>query len=256
MAPPQASFSRHRYLGFPLDHIPSMEALMACFLSCVRERRICRVMGISGPVVAMGRRQPELVADLDRFDIVVPDGRGIELFAPILGVPCGPTLPLPEIAGAALALAHRERLRAYVLGATAEVNTLARRNLAARYPGLQVDGRDGYFTAQQDAAVAEQIRAAAPDIMLLAMPTPKKERFMLEWQEACGVPVAIGCGGYIDTVAGVTKLPPAWASRLALSWLVRVVQEPRKLWRRIFLGNVTFMGLVLRGVVSRLFQRR
>lgn len=255
MAPGDRLFPRGRFLKFPLDHIESMEALMAACLRCARERRTCRIMGISGPVVAMGEEQPALIADLERFDVIVPDGRGIELFAPLLGVPCGPTLPLPDVAGAALELAHRERLTAYILGATAEVNARARANLAARYPGLRVEGRDGYFTADEDEAVAAQVRAASPDIMLLAMPTPKKERFMLDRQEACGAAVAIGCGGYIDTVAGLTKLP-AWVSRLALSWLVRVAQEPRKLWRRIFVGNLRFVGLVAIGTLRRPFRRR
>lgn len=240
-------FPRGHFLKFPLDHIPSVEALMGEFLRCVRERSFCSVMGISGPMV--GRGQPEVIADLERFSVVVPDGRGIELFAPLLRVPCGPTLPLPSVTAAAIELAQRERLAIYILGATAEVNEQARRNLVARFPGLCVKGRDGYFTREQDAAVAEEIRATTPDIMLVAMPTPKKERFMLDWQEAIGVPLAIGCGGYIDTVAGVTKLPPEWVSRLALSWLVRLLQEPRRLWRHLFLGNLKFVWLVARATL-------
>jgi N-acetylglucosaminyldiphosphoundecaprenol N-acetyl-beta-D-mannosaminyltransferase len=242
-------FPRGRFLQFPLDYVPSMEALMSTFVQCVEERSICSVMGISGPIVGSGKTQPELIADLERFSIIVPDGRGIELFAPLLRVPCGPTLPLPHIAEAALALAHEKDLAVFVLGATADANEQARRNLVIRYPGLRVAGRDGYFRPDEEGTVVEEIHAAAPDVMLAAMPTPKKERFILDWQERIGVPVAIGCGGYIDTVAGITKLPPDWVTRLALSWLVRVVQEPRKLWRRIFLANVRFVGLVVRGAM-------
>jgi N-acetylglucosaminyldiphosphoundecaprenol N-acetyl-beta-D-mannosaminyltransferase len=242
-------FPRARFLRFPLDYIPSMDALMSTFLRCIDERSLCSVMGISGPIVASGDSQPELVADLDRFSVIVPDGRGIELFAPLLRVPCGPTLPLPRVAEAALALAHEKHLAVFVLGATADVNEQAQRNLLSRYPGLRITGRDGYFQPEEEGSVAEEIRAAAPDIMLAAMPTPKKERFILEWQEGIEVPVAIGCGGYIDAVAGVTKLPPEWATRLALSWLVRVVQEPRRLWRRIFVANLKFAGMVLRRAV-------
>lgn len=249
-------FPRRRFLHLPLDDIPGMDALMGFLLACVRERRLCRVMGISGPVVAMSQDSPELVRHLEDFTIVVPDGRGIELLAPLLGVHCGPTLPLPDIASAAIALAHREGLRVFVLGATAEVNARALVNLAERFPGLQVAGRDGYFPDTANAEVAAQIRSSVADIILLAMPTPKKESFMLDWQDRSAVPVGIGCGGYIDTVAGVTRLPPAWVSRLALSWLVRVAQEPRKLWRRIFLGNVRFIGLVAAGTARRLFGRR
>lgn len=244
-------FTRSRFLEFPLDNIPSMERLLQVCRESIAHRQVCRIMGISGPSVAQASNWPELVAELDCFTVIVPDGKGIELFAPWLGVPCGPTLALPNVSAALLELAFREHLHVFILGATAAVNAQARANLAARYPGIRLSGRDGYFSSEDDKVVAEEIKAAGPDILLLAMPTPKKEFFVNRWHEFMQVPVAVGCGGYIDTVAGVTRLAPPWASKLALSWLVRVIQEPRKLWRRILIGEFKFLWLVLRGVRSR-----
>lgn len=247
-------FARGKFLALPLDYIPSMQTLVDLCDSCIRERRFCRIMGISGPVVSQAREMPALIPLLERFTVIVPDGKGIELFASSVGSRCGPTLPLPDVCIELEKLAHRRGLKLYILGATKEVNELARKKLSIKYPGIRVAGRDGYYHKTSDKDIADEIKDAKPDILFAAMPTPKKEEFMNEWQEYIGVPVAVGCGGYIDTVAGITKLATGLVSRMGLSWLVRVVQEPKRLGRRILVGEIKFVILVARGCIQRVFS--
>src|SRR4051812_35689461 len=107
----------------------------------------------------------------------------------------------------------KEGFRPFLLGATPAVLERAERALAARHPGLAVAGRHhGYFTVAEEDRIAGLIRASGADCLFIAMPTPRKERFMHRYRNSLGVPFCMGVGGTFDVIAGhVRRAPPAWA---------------------------------------------
>ena len=115
------------------------------------------------------------------------------------------------------------------------------------YPSVQLVGHhDGYFDESEEEAIASQIRSLQPDILFIAITSPKKENFMARWFEHMRVPVVHGVGGSFDVVAGVVKRAPAAWQRLGLEWLYRVIQEPRRLWKRYLVTNTQFLVLLVR----------
>jgi len=143
--------------------------------------------------------------------------------------------------------------RVYCLGATAEVLARATAQIAALYPNVRLVGQHhGYFRADEAATIAGEIAAAQPDILFVAMTSPKKEQFLARWSDRLGVPVCHGVGGSFDVLAqAVRRAPPTW-QRLGLEWLYRVIQEPRRLWKRYLVTNTLFCCLVL----SELLRQR
>ena len=131
------------------------------------------------------------------------------------------------------------------MGATDEVldKTVAR--MEADYPGVSIVGRQhGYFAAGEDEAIAQRIAGARPDVLFVAMTSPRKENFLARWSGLMGVPVCHGVGGSFDVMAGkVERAPESW-QRLGLEWLYRVKQEPRRLWKRYLITNMLFCALV------------
>jgi N-acetylglucosaminyldiphosphoundecaprenol N-acetyl-beta-D-mannosaminyltransferase len=87
------------------------------------------------------------------------------------------------------------------------------------------------------------VRAAAPDLLLVAYGVPAEERWIARNRHRLGVPVMVGVGGAFDFVAGVTRRAPAWMRRLGLEWLHRLIREPWR-WRRQ-LALPRFVALVL-----------
>jgi N-acetylglucosaminyldiphosphoundecaprenol N-acetyl-beta-D-mannosaminyltransferase len=135
----------------------------------------------------------------------------------------------------------------YVLGARQDVLERALAQLRARHPRLRVAGhRDGYFSEAEEPSVAAQIRAARPDLLFVAMSTPRKEYFLGRWGPELDVPFSMGVGGAVDVIAGITKRAPRILQRLGLEWAFRLAQEPRRLFRRYLVTNVAFLGLTLR----------
>jgi SAM-dependent methyltransferase len=109
----------------------------------------------------------------------------------------------------------------------------------------------GYFPPEEEPAIARAIQAARPDILLVGMTSPRKERFLARWGSDLDIPVCHGVGGSFDVLAGkVRRAPRAW-QRAGLEWLYRVLQEPRRLWRRYLVTNTLFCLLLLREFALR-----
>ena len=76
-------------------------------------------------------------------------------------------------------------------------------------------------------------------------------RYRLELLERLGVPFAMGVGGSFDVVAGHVRRAPVWVQRIGCEWVYRVVQEPRRMWKRYLVGNTTFVWLTLKELLRR-----
>jgi N-acetylglucosaminyldiphosphoundecaprenol N-acetyl-beta-D-mannosaminyltransferase len=86
-----------------------------------------------------------------------------------------------------------------------------------------------------DRTILDEIKAAKPDILLVAFGNPKQEKWISMYAHELSVPICIGIGGTLDMIAGITKRAPVWMQRSGLEWLYRLAQEPRRLWKRYVL---------------------
>jgi N-acetylglucosaminyldiphosphoundecaprenol N-acetyl-beta-D-mannosaminyltransferase len=243
--------SKHDVLGVSVDALTMTEVLERVDRAIVERGRL-QIGVINAAKLVHMRRDPDLRADVLSSDLVLADGLPIVWAGRLLG------RPLPErVAGIDLMLGmlrqgNEHGYRIYCLGATEDVLAAATSRIAAEYPHVRLVGsHHGYFAPSEEPAVASAIADAKPDILLVAMSSPKKERFLARWSDHINVPVCHGVGGSFDVVAGkVRRAPLAW-QRLGLEWLYRVKQEPRRLWRRYLVTNTLFCGIVLRHIAGR-----
>ena len=200
-------------------------------------------------------RNPALGADVLSSDVIFADGASVVWASHILGK------PLPErVAGIDLMMGMLERgrergYRVYLLGATEEVNRTVAERINVEYPGVIVAGRhNGYFTAIEEEAIANDIAQAKPDILLVAITSPKKEQFMARWSDRIQVPICHGVGGSFDVYAGKVKRAPLSWQRLGMEWLYRLLQEPGRMWKRYLVTNTLFCWLIVRELAHRLLS--
>ena len=93
--------------------------------------------------------------------------------------------------------------------------------------------------------IAERINAAKPDILFVAFGNPKQELWMGRNAAKLDVGAMIGIGGTFNFIAGRVRRAPRWVQRSGLEWIYRIMQEPRRLWRRYVYGLVKFSWLSL-----------
>jgi N-acetylglucosaminyldiphosphoundecaprenol N-acetyl-beta-D-mannosaminyltransferase len=161
--------------------------------------------------------------------------------------------PLPErVTGidlmmSLLARGNERGYRVFCLGAREEVSKRIAEILARDFPGVRLVGRHhGYYSKDEEPRIVEMIAASQPDILFVAMTSPKKENFLARWGSQLNTIVTHGVGGSFDVLAGkVKRAPPIWRE-LGLEWLYRLAQEPGRLGNRYLTTNTMFFYMVLR----------
>ncbi len=222
----------------------------------VSSRERLHVGVVNAAKIVNMRRDPDLRKDVLSSDVVFADGMSVVWASRLLGTPLPERVTGIDLMNRILERGQSRGYRVYLLGATPEVVETAVARMRERHPGIEIVGcHHGYFADADEEGVASAIAEARPDILFVAMTSPRKERFLSRWSGRLGVPVCHGVGGSLDVLAGkVERAPEGW-QRLGLEWLYRVVQEPRRLWRRYLVTNSIFVGLVLADLARRALSR-
>jgi N-acetylglucosaminyldiphosphoundecaprenol N-acetyl-beta-D-mannosaminyltransferase len=241
------STGRARFLGCEIDRLGMDETLARCQeLIESRDGPSQHVVINVAKLVAM-RRDGRLRAVIERCALVNADGQPIVWASRLFRDPVPERVTGCDLMERLLELSEQRGYRVYLLGSRQSVLELAIERLRARYPHLLLCGsHHGYFDEQGSRAVCEDIRQSRPDILFVAISSPKKEYWLAENLAALDVPFGMGVGGSIDVVAGFTRRAPTWLQRAGLEWLFRLVQEPRRLARRYVVSNTTFVLLLAR----------
>jgi N-acetylglucosaminyldiphosphoundecaprenol N-acetyl-beta-D-mannosaminyltransferase len=243
-------------LGCEIDRVDMRDAVGRCETYVMRRSR-AQHMAVNVAKIVSSHRHGELRRLINGCDIVTADGQAVVWASRLLGDPLPTRVAGIDLMLELLALADRRGYRVYILGARREVLERAVARLRERYPGVSIAGyRDGYFSEAHEPEVAAQIRQARPDLLFVAMPSPRKELFLGRWGSHLDVPFSMGVGGAVDVIAGVTRRAPRPVQRLGLEWAFRLAQEPRRLARRYLLTNSAFVWLTGRELVHRRRARR
>ncbi len=186
-------------------------------------------------------------------DIIGADGVPVVWASWLLGSPLPGRVNGTDLMMELLEKSDQEGYRIFFFGAKAEVLDRVLGVVRTNYPGVKIAGsRNGYFTKDEEWDIVRQIQAAQADILFIAFGTPKKELWIKDYLQAMEVPVVHGVGGSFDILAGVIPRAPAWMQHAGLEWLFRLLQEPRRLWRRYLYTNTQFVFLLLQEWTRRL----
>ncbi len=243
-------------LGCSIDRLDLPETL-AAIERVIATRRYTQHMAINAAKLVTMHDDPKLCEIVDGCGLVSADGQSVVWASRLLGDPLPERVAGIDLMDALLALAEHRGYRIYFLGARPDVLARAVERLREKHPRLEVAGaRDGYFADDEAPAVCAEIRASRPDVLFVAMSSPRKEYFLGEHGPVLGAPFVMGVGGSIDVIAGVTRRAPVVWQRLGLEWLFRLLQEPRRMFRRYAVTNARFVGLVGRALLTREGGRR
>jgi len=179
---------------------------------------------------------------------VVADGKGIMLASALMGTKLPAQIRFADWVYKLFERAAEKGLSLFFLGAKDEIVRQAATEVRKCYPTLKVLGtHDGFFqrTREANQAVVSTINNARPDILLFGMSMPLEEQWVLEHRNQLDVGIIVLGSGCFEWLAGKVKSAPHWVSAVYCEWLFRLLQEPRRLWRRYLIGNPRFLLRVL-----------
>jgi len=198
-------------------------------------------------------RDPALQRIINDCALVNVDGMPVVWASRLLGKPLKERVAGVDLFEALMRRAGERGWRVFLLGAREEVVREVAEVYGRRYPRLVLAGyRNGYWNGEEDeAAVAAQIGASRADLLFVAISSPKKEQFLGKYQAQMRIPFAMGVGGSFDVVIGKVKRAPRWMQRSGLEWFYRFLQEPRRMFRRYFIEDMAFIGLLIKEALKR-----
>jgi N-acetylglucosaminyldiphosphoundecaprenol N-acetyl-beta-D-mannosaminyltransferase len=238
-------------LGVPV-HAVTLDAVLDACDRVVERRGQLNIGVVNAAKLVRMRDDDRLRRAVLASDLVLADGQSVVWASRILQRPLPARVAGIDLFLALLDRAERRCYSVYFLGATDAVLSTMVHRLRAQHPRLRIGGyRNGYFSPEESAQIADEIRAARPDVVFVGITSPRKELFLEEWSSHIGAHVYHGVGGSFDVVAGVVRRAPLLWQRLGLEWLYRVKQEPRRLWKRYLTTNAAFLTLLAKELVTR-----
>lgn len=244
---------RSNLLGTPVD-ILSFEDTVARAQHAIESREQCVHVALNVAKYVKMRDDAELRADVTGGDIIGIDGMGIAWGLRLFGADSVARVTGVDLMQAMLQKSAENGYRPYILGAAQSVLEKAVSNAKSSYTGLEMAGyRNGYFTADDEPEIVQAINDSKADCLFLAMPTPKKERFLAAHAQNLNVPFIMGVGGSVDVMAGKVSRAPKWMQSSGLEWLYRLIQEPRKMFMRYASTNGRFVAIMIGHKLKYLF---
>lgn len=241
-------------MDIPIDAVTREEAL-ACALAFLEEPRGHFITTPNPEMLVDARGDAAFTTALQAADLAIPDGHGLVFVSRLRG----PRIP-ERVTGTDLAqdiakVAAETGRSMFLLGGEHGEGEEAAAALREKHPGLRIEGvlqcgalrpdTAGTWRCADDAATIAAIRAASPDILLVAFGHRKQETWIhANLAELPSVRIAMGIGGAFNFLAGRATRAPAWMRALWLEWVWRLIREPRRM-RRIFKAAVVFPLLAL-----------
>jgi len=239
-------------LGVRIDavQIPDVVALMEHW---ILDRDTCHFIAVTGMHgITEAQHDPWFKKILNFADLVVPDGMPLVWLGRRHGHPLKRRVYGPELMET-FCSATGSMYRHFLFGGMPGVAASLGKVLNEKYKINVVGDYSPPFRSlsnEEDEEILAIIRAAKPDVLWVGLSTPKQERWMYEHRPKLHVPVVLGVGAAFNLVTGRSAQAPRWMRERGLEWSFRLLQEPRRLWRRYIIYGSEFVWNVALELLS------
>lgn len=234
------------FLGCPIDSLNMQESIKEVE-RYIQQKEMCQHVVVNAAKIVHMQTDEKLKEIITSCDMINVDGMPIVWASKLLGSPLPCRVAGCDMFQELMGVCAEKGYRPFFFGAKEEVVTKVIDIFQKKYPSLNVAGyRNGYYDESEEIEIAEQIKASQADMLFVAFSSPKKEKFLNKWMPAMQVPFCMGVGGSFDVIAGRTKRAPVWMQNSGLEWLYRILQEPRRMWKRYAKTNPVFIWMVLK----------
>jgi len=201
------------------------------------------------------KKHPEIAVYGNTFDIMLSDGRGLFLLSKMLGYKLKSDISIPNFSLELLKLANDEKYSVLIIGSSPENNLNATLNARKLFPNaILFDGiSGGSFSISDNQKTIAYINGLKPNILLIGVSSPKKEKFAYEWKGKLKVNIIVPFGGAIDILSGKSKPIPKFIKKIALGAIWRFLQEPKRLFRDSILYPLNVIFLLIPSLLFNVY---
>ncbi|HZV10314.1 MAG TPA: WecB/TagA/CpsF family glycosyltransferase, partial [Novosphingobium sp.] len=233
---------RTTLFGLPLikgerDHVASEIVAMA------KARECSTIQFINAHCVNVAAHDAAYREALGAADFLLPDGSGLAIAARMAGLELGENLNGTDLFPDLCRHAAAAGLSIYLLGGKPGIATAAAKTMLQRYPDLVIAGtRHGYWTDEEEPALIEEINDSGAALVFVGLGVPRQEKWIARVRPELRARIVLGVGGLFDYYSGAVARAPKLFRATGMEWGWRLMQEPKRLFRRYILGNPVFLA--------------
>ena len=199
--------------------------------------------------IVEGVRNKEYAKVINNAFLALPDGKPLSIIAKKKGEKNITRIFGPTFMKKTLEWGQNDNLKHFFFGSSKETLNKMIAVIQKRFSMVNIVGAISppfrKFSDQENAEYIQQINSVGPDIIWVGLGAPKQEVWMYENYKKLNKGIMVGIGAGFDYLAGNTKHAPQWMKNMALEWLYRLIQEPRRLWKRYLVTNTLFIVYIL-----------
>jgi len=198
--------------------------------------------------VLLFQKDPAFREVYARAALVLPDGISMVLASKVMGGPLSERCCGADVFLDICRLCHQLKKRVFLLGGPPGSEGRTEAQLARLFPGIAVASYSPPFGFEEDEAetrkAVKAVRGFRTEVLVAGLGAPKSEKWVYRQRARLGFKLALMLGSTLGYLIGSRRRAPAWMRRLGLEWLFRLLQEPRRLWKRYVIGNPAFLFLL------------
>ena len=214
----------------------NMNELVEYLNNSIKENVKKTVFGISAGAYPRLKFRRDLGILYPKFDIMIAEGAGIHLLGKLFGVKVREKIGLTMLTKRMLKEANKNNYSILLFGSTDNTLKKVEKNIKKDFKNVNIlPSINGYFSEQEIPVIIEKINQYNPDILLVGISYPIKERFVIKYKKLLNAKLIIPCGGAFEVLAGNVKKPSFEIKYLPTAWLYRFIQEPIRLFKPIMI---------------------
>lgn len=224
---------RLNILGTYVDQVTKDEALEN-FKEMLQTENCQMIITPNSEIVMNATKDSPLRTLINEADMVIPDGIGLVYASRLLRQPLSERVTGIDFLEQILSCLHQNNGSIFLLGSKPGIAEKASEKMKEKYPNLTIAGtHHGYFNETDEGEIIQKVNDVCPDVLCVALGSPKQEKIVKKYQEQLNAKVAIGVGGSLDVWSGELKRAPKFFQNNGLEWMYRLIQQPSR-YKRMF----------------------
>lgn len=231
------------------EAINEIESIISIFNNH-KENPHCIVFANQDVVVKFNTEKKELLNELNKNSIILPDGCSILLAAKILGKKLKERIAGPDFMIEFIKYSLKKNYKHFFLGSSIETLEKLQEKLKEKYKEIRIAGAYSppfykEFPHEENNKMIELINNSNADILWVSFGCPKQETWAIQNIKKLKVPIVACVGAAFNINAGLIKRAPIFIQKIGFEWFYRLLQEPKRLWKRYLIGGIIFLKLIV-----------
>lgn len=240
-----SSLEKISYYHLNINNLSTVETIDACKIAFIENKQLT-LFFLNAHCFNISLKNTEYLQAIKHASVVLNDGIGIKIGAKLKGIALKENMNGTDFIPKLLNECGKANRSVFLLGGKAGVAERAKYNIEQKNPNITiVSAENGYFGKQGSQAIIDKINASSAEILIVGMGVPTQEIWLNNnVNKLANIKVAVAGGAILDFMAGEVIRAPLLIQKIGMEWFWRLALEPKRLFTRYIIGNITFLAHV------------